>query len=320
MAQRRRLSLAAICAGALALAGCNVSAPPPGPAQPAPAPLAAAAPVPQGPTAPSAKSAALATYYARLQNDLQVRGLLRTDGGGPDTPYTSAMLARNFEQIVFFDEYAGSGFRAGNGAPGRLRRWNGPVRFDVEFGASVTPAQQARDRAFITRYAARLASATRHPIGVSSTSANFHVLIMGEDDSDLIRARVRALVPSIDNFALRLFTNLPREIHCLVIAFSDAPGSSGYGRAIALIRSEHGDLMRRSCIHEELAQGLGLANDSPGARPSIFNDDEEFALLTTHDAHLLGMLYDRRLQTGMSLPAARATIQTLATERTGAGS
>ena len=32
---------------------------------------------------------------------------------------------------------------------------------------------------------------------------------------------------------------------------------------------------------------MGLANDSPEARPSIFNDDEEYALLTGHDEMLL---------------------------------
>jgi hypothetical protein len=58
-------------------------------------------------------------------------------------------------------------------------------------------------------------------------------------------------------------------------------GNSGaYTRAVAVVRAEHPDLLRQSCIHEEIAQGLGLPNDSPAARPSIFNDDEEFALLT----------------------------------------
>ena len=65
--------------------------------------------------------------------------------------------------------------------------------------------------------------------------------------------------------------------------------------------------MRSACIHEELAQGMGLANDSPGARPSIFDDDEAFALLTTHDEILLRMLYDPRRQTGMT-PATAAPI------------
>ncbi|MEM9579395.1 MAG: DUF2927 domain-containing protein [Pseudomonadota bacterium] len=305
---------------ALVLAGCDIPLPNSGPDTSA-RPAAKPPDQPAAPRSRSARSTALATYYGRVQNDLQVQGLLRTDGGGPDTPYTAAMLARNFEQIAFFDEYAGStSFRAGSGVAGRLRRWDGPVRFGVEFGSNLSPAEQTRDRANVASFASRLARVTGHPIGVSNSSANFHVLFMGEDDRNLIRARVKAHVPNIDPAALRLFTNLPREIHCLVVAFSAGPGSSSYGRAVALIRSEHPVLMRRSCIQEELAQGLGLANDSPAARPSIFNDDDEFALLTTHDAHLLGMLYDRRLSTGMTLSAARPIIRQMAAERTGAGS
>ena len=52
--------------------------------------------------------------------------------------------------------------------------------------------------------------------------------------------------------------------------------------------------MRRACVHEEMAQGLGLGNDSETARPSIFNDDEEFALLTErqYDAGAK-LLYER---------------------------
>ncbi len=77
--------------------------------------------------------------------------------------------------------------------------------------------------------------------------------------------------------------------------------------------------MRSACIHEELAQGMGLANDSPGARPSIFNDDEEFALLTTHDELLLRMLYDTRLQTGMEPSVAAPIARQIAREYLTAG-
>ncbi len=265
---------------------------------------------------PSEASAALALYYQRLQNDLLVQGLLRTDGGGPDTPYSDTMLARNFEQIAFFDEYAqGAGFSQSDGTAGTLKRWAAPVRFNLEFGPGVTPGEQHQDRASVSSYARRLARATGHPIGLSRSSANFHVLFMGEDDAELIEERVRSLVPGITPKVLSVFTNLPREVYCLVVAFSSAPGTSTYGSAVALIRAEQSGLMRRACIHEELAQGLGLANDSPAARPSIFNDDEEFALLTTHDAHLLAMLYDQRFTPGMSLDAARPLIRQIAKDR-----
>jgi hypothetical protein len=73
-------------------------------------------------------------------------------------------------------------------------------------------------------------------------------------------------------------------------------------------------------VHEEVAQGLGLPNDSPRARPSIFNDDEEFSLLTPHDEALLRILYDPRLTPGLTPEAARPMVRIIAEELMGGSS
>ena len=86
-----------------------------------------------------------------------------------------------------------------------------------------------------------------------------------------------------------------------------------------MIRSELPLLLRLSCVHEELAQGLGLANDSPTARPSIFNDDDEFGRLTTMDEAMLSILYDPALRPGMEAEDARPIVRRLARARVGAG-
>ena len=44
------------------------------------------------PQEPSAESEQLAVYYQRLQDSLLAQGLLRGDGGGPDTPFTDTCL------------------------------------------------------------------------------------------------------------------------------------------------------------------------------------------------------------------------------------
>lgn len=262
----------------------------------------------------------LARYYANVQSDLLTQGLLRTDGGGPDTPFDAEMLIRNFERLAFFDEYErGRGLTSSGNTPGFLRRWTEPVRMEVDFGASVTAGQRAIDRNTVAGYAARLARVTGHPISVGS-GANFHIMVLGEDDREAALPRIQKLVPNINPASLSIIRNIPRSIHCLVIAFSDAQNDHIYRKAIAIVRAEHPDLLRKSCIHEELAQGLGLANDSPQARPSIFNDDDEFALLTTQDEMLLRMLYDRRLSPGMSPETARPIIRRIAAELTGADS
>jgi hypothetical protein len=68
-----------------------------------------------------------------------------------------------------------------------------------------------------------------------------------------------------------------------------------------------------------MAQGMGLSNDSPEARPSVFNDDEEFALLTPHDEALLRILYDPRLRPGMTAEEAMPIVRAIAEEIVGGG-
>jgi hypothetical protein len=293
---------------ALALAACDM----PMPSAPAPAP---SRPPAGGTDGPSARSLALAAHYARTERDLRSRGLLRTDGGGPDTPFTDTDLMRNFERIAFFDEYApGAGLRSSSGEAGGLRKWTQPVRYGIEFGASVPEAQRMADRGLVEGYAERLARATRHRIALVSRAPNFHILVMSEDDRAEGLARVRALAPEIDATTLGVFRDMPRSIHCLVVAFSAKGNPHAYDLAIAWVRAEHPPLMREACFHEEMAQGLGLADDSPRARPSIFNDDEEFALLTTHDEMLLRLLYQPDLTPGMMPDEARPILRRLLDE------
>lgn len=299
----------------LALAGlvaCEVPAPAPDPPPEAAPPEAAAPADPE--TSPESRE--LAGYYARIERGLRDRGLLRTDGGGPDTPFTDTLLLRNFERIVFFDEYApGAGYRDSSGEAVGLRKWTGPVRMEVVHGGSVPANQRAADRATVADYAARLGRVTRHPISTGARDPNFHVLIMGEDDRAQGLARIRRIIPGLDNATLGTIRFMPRSVHCLVLAFSGGDDPHGYTRAIAWIRAEHPPLMRKACVHEELAQGLGLANDSPAARPSIFNDDDEFALLTRHDEILLELLYDPALDPGMMPDEARPILRRLLDRR-----
>ncbi len=289
---------------ALLLTGCDETTPGRSPVPPS---------RPGASATPSAESQALARYYLAVQNDLLSRGLMRTDGGGPDTPFTADDLARNFGKIAFNDEYVGPR----TGTAGRLGRWQVPVRVASEFGPSVPAETVARDKRIISDYARRLGRVTGHPVSPVSGNANFTVFVAGEDDKAFLEARLRQLIPGIGPEQIALFVNVPRSIYCLVVAYSGEGTPDLYTRAIALIRAEHPDLVRRACVHEEVAQGLGLPNDSLQARPSIFNDDDEFALLTNHDELLLRMLYDPRLKPGQTEAQAAPVVRILAREYMG---
>ncbi|MEM1429547.1 MAG: DUF2927 domain-containing protein [Pseudomonadota bacterium] len=304
-----------VAAAALTLAGCMAGGVKTSPTPPE-RPDRAARPVVAIPGR-SPESLALEAYYARVQADLLARGLLRRDGGGPDTPFNARTLTENFVRIALFDEYTErGGAMVASQTESRLRRWSAPVRLQVSFGPLVPLKQRSADLASINAYAGRLARAARHPISTVTRGGNFHVVIMNEDERKAFGPQLRRIVPGVSDTVVRTVQNMPRSTFCLVFAFSEG-NSSDYVKAVAIIRAEHPDLLRLSCIHEEISQGLGLANDSPRARPSIFNDDEEFALLTTHDELLLRMLYDKRLKPGMTSFEASPIARAIADELVG---
>ncbi|THD81609.1 DUF2927 domain-containing protein [Aliigemmobacter aestuarii] len=299
---------------ALALAGCVATTP----ATDRPDRPVTATPRTSTTPSASAESQALAAYFAQIQNDFIAQGMLRTDGGGADAPFTDRMLTDNFIRIALFDEYE----RTAGGLVQReisstLRRWTGPVRVGVNFGATVPESRRATDRARLASYLARLSSITGHPIALTDpATANFQVHIVNEDERRALAPAIRAFLPDLSPVEVMGLTNLPRSTYCIVYAVSEG-SSSVYKRAFAVIRAEHPDLLRLSCMHEEIAQGLGLANDSPMARPSIFNDDEEYALLTRQDELMLKILYDPRLRPGMTAAEARPIVAEIAYELIG---
>lgn len=262
----------------------------------------------------SADSRRVAAYYDDLLARLKRRGLMRTDGGGPDAPYNARLLARNFMRIALFDEYApDDGPTTGHQTADRLRRWARPVHMALQFGPTIPTSEQRADRAFVRRYIARLSGLTGLQITLGREPANFHILVVNEDTRRRIAPLLRRLIPGIDAHTVRNIETMPLSTYCLVYTFT-RPGQYTFTQALAVIRGEHPPLMRQACYEEELAQGLGPANDSPEARPSIFNDDQEYAFLTTQDALILRMLYDPRLHPGMTADQAKPVVDTLATE------
>ncbi|HRO14058.1 MAG TPA: DUF2927 domain-containing protein [Paracoccus sp. (in: a-proteobacteria)] len=272
-------------------------------------PLGRREPPPPGPA-----SQMMTQYLASVEQALVGQGFLRTDPGTGLPRPTPAELAETFVQVALRDEYRmqdGVLVPQAHAAP--LRRWSGPVRMSVEFGPSVARPARAQDRAWLRDFAARLGRVSGHPVRLTDGPGNFVVLIVDEEERRAIGPRLAQLIPGIPAADVRAIENLAPQNYCTVFAYSPA-GRPAYSNAVAVIRAELPPLLRLSCIHEELAQGMGLANDSPQARPSIFNDDEEFAFLTWQDELLLKMLYDPRLSPGMTEDQARPIALAVAAE------
>lgn len=291
----------------VALAGCDASIPKAAIIAP-PRPTPVVEPV----TVETPESAALRTYYTEVQQALLSQGLLRTDGGGPDTPITDRMLAANFLRIAMYEEYDRAlGGTVAREASTRLTRWGGPVRVGLRFGASVPQAKRASDTARIRSYLNRLAGLTGLSIRLADTNPNFIIQIASVDERRTLGPALQAALPELTATQVAGVTNMEQSTYCLVWTQSDT-ATGLYERAFVFIPSEHPDLMRLACMHEEIAQGLGLPNDSALARPTIFNDDEEFALLTSQDELMLKMLYNPALRPGMTETQARPIVESLA--------
>lgn len=262
--------------------------------------------------APSGASLALRSYYAGVQAQLLSQGLMRTDTGAKDAPFNARMLATNFVRIAFYDEFdSTSGTLVARPTEKTLRRWDKPVRVGLAFGASVPKARHAIERARVASFLARLSRLTGHSIKLANSGINFHLQILSTDEIKAIAPTVRRADPSIGEPELRSIIEMPESTYCQV-TYSIDDRTNQIERAFAVIRAEHPDLLHLSCLHEEITQGLGLPNDSPAARPSIFNDDQEFALLTPMDEMMLRMLYDKRLAPGMTATQARPIIDQIA--------
>jgi hypothetical protein len=241
--------------------------------------------------------------YALLTDYVQAVGGMRTDYNPPDAPWSASDLERNLERIAFYSEFTlDEEGLAQREREVRLLKWDGPIRYRL-VGDAVTP----QDVATYEALALRLSRIT----GLSITQAQ------GDDPGNLLimiltrnaRQRAAAILAQEDAPARRgLIYRLREDDYGIPCAASVRTAAEGdaivYG--VILIKAETSGLLRESCAHEEFAQALGPGNDFALARPSIFNDDQEFATLTYHDAALLRVLYHPSLEPGMDREAGMA--------------
>lgn len=257
-------------------------------------------------------------------------GRMRDDPAPLDAPFDNPTLARNFRTIAFDverDPFATGEARGASAGARILRRWQGPVRWAVY----ADPFEQARVRPLVHDLSARLAALTRLDVraigepGARPAPANLQVWIVPDrieplldafpadapesaDAGHIVRARIadfiRTWYGATASPCAAQFFNVDRP---------SVEAGTILG-ALVLIRSGLPDALLRSCIEEELTQAMGLPNDDVAVRPSIFNDGKEFGVLTAHDELLLRILYDPRLEPGMTPGTAMPVVRQIIAE------
>ena len=261
------------------------------------------------------KEAKFKKYYSRLEERKISLGLLRQDGGGTDTPFDVDDIVEAFEQVAFYNEYDISGDKLlPNSEAVMLAKWKSNINISVRFGNSVNKKQQDNDLLEINELIGVLSQITNHNIKISQQNINMYVVIANQKEIKDLIAEIALLQPEFDPQRIPIITQLPRDIHCMAMTSMNVQANSGISSSLVIIRNELPHIMRKACIHEEIAQSLGLTNDSHLARPSVFNDDDEFATLTKFDEILLKILYDKRLHSGISKDTATQIVKNAADE------
>ena len=260
-------------------------------------------------------------------------GLMRVDRSPADAPFDNATLARNFRTIAF--EVEEDPFDIGEveqraDASKMLQRWESPIVYVVHS----TERERRRVEQGIAAFAGRLTPLTgvsfRRGLrleerGPDDPVPNLNVFVLPEnvavmlgdleEDGARMDAAGREFVRQIADFIRTWDRTIGSP--CAGQVYVGKPAADGEGvifGAIVLIRAGLPDDLLITCIEEEIAQTMGLLNDNQDVRPSIFNDDQEFALLTTHDEYLLRILYDARLRPGMRPAEAEPIVARIITE------
>jgi hypothetical protein len=246
--------------------------------------------------------------YAAYQIALRANGKLSIETAPTRAPYDAADLVRNFERVALHHE-ADATMPGGeeNWNQNPVMRWHGPLNYAL-FGAAATP----EDRAETARLMSRISALTGLEITETEDDANFLILITAPEDRDGFSADLISFSPALAQ-TFDFWRRTP-EVICVDNNLFSRDDGNQIVAALVVIGSETTGLLRQACLHEEIVQALGLANDHPDVRPSIFNDDGEFALLTEHDEHLLRILYDPRLEPGMTVDQAMPIVRRIVAE------
>ena len=261
-------------------------------------------------------------------------GGLRIERNPADAPIDAVLLATNFRKIAYDlerDPFGVGDVSSFEDRRPHLMRWSEKITLRVITASGIPGSVEIDAQIFMER----LSAITGIPVAIaddylwqSEPEGRTNLLMFMGDGvffDKVLEETIRQGQHSEGNLAAsaEYFQNFVEIWHasaspCGGTLFTE-PGDNGEetGRisaAIVLIRTDLIAPNTQSCIEEEMAQVMGLPNDDSTVRPSIFNDDEEFALMTLHDELLLRILYDDRLRPGMSPKQSMPTVRQIARE------
>lgn len=238
---------------------------------------------------------------AEYEDRVVAAGGLRLEPMPADAPVTPEQLLESADAALF-----AAGGAAGGGAEARLVKWRRAPRYRLA-GDGVAPGDQ--------RVADSVARSIARATGLALTAtpsrddAGIALFVLTEDLRKATLAAALANAARADTRAQwARWVEEPTNV-CLTLATADAGG--GLTLATGYLKAEAPPRLRRRCIAEALARGMGVPFGSRRVGASIFNPEPVVADLTAVDRALLRLLYDRRIAPGASRETALAQMRAL---------
>jgi hypothetical protein len=204
----------------------------------------------------------------------------------------TASILHDFEIIAFGSEYQRKTWKG-------LRKWKSPIRIGLQ---GKYPGYLEDD---ILQFTTDLTAITNHQIEL------YYSKKMQKNRSlakDFNKNKVNVIVyyEPLHNIRKKVGKYFKDRPHELDIILKEATCFAKFftrrleiRAAIVVIPDHHPRRVVRACVVEEIAQIMGLPNDSNLVGESIFKDRGRHNELTPHDRLLLKILYDKRLHFGM---------------------
>jgi hypothetical protein len=209
------------------------------------------------------------------------------------TRFSTAELMRGFLALSF-----GSDLRIG-AVPRGIRRFDHPIRAAVIAGGSVDRA--AVMQRVLEEYALKVPN-LHLSITADAAGANIEVRLIDEKDfTSALRTAFGAKITK--TFVART------DPQCMTSVKSSADG--GIVRSVTFIIVDKSDNVFLDCAYHELLHAFGLSNHDQHNPWTSLNQKRMVGYLSVYDRALLTLLYDPRIQPGMTAKQARARLPQL---------
>jgi hypothetical protein len=204
--------------------------------------------------------------------------------------FSDAEIADGFFKIAFGAEFHESG------RVDRIRKYDGPVRIFIEDRAKSD--RRSEVAAVVSDIRARI----QHldiDVTDDAQQANFVVRLVRDRN---LSATIRSM------YGLKPSAQIERLLNPQCLSSFRKDGEFRIVHSDAILVVDAGDFKFYDCAYEELLQALGPINDDASVPWTMFNDNVQMGFFDVYDQYLLNILYDPRVQPGMTQQEVRALL------------